>query len=222
MTKAVFFDLDGTFADTAPDLAYAVNRMREERGMQSLPVAATRPVTSLGARGLLGVGFGIAPEHADYQAMRAEFLEIYESNILRGTRLFPGIRELLEALEKRRIAWGIVTNKSEHLARLLFEKLGMSERTRCIIGGDTAGHLKPHPAPLYAACRATGLDPGGCIYVGDDKRDIDAGRAAGMRTAAAKWGYLNGGRPEEWGADWVLENPQELLRILQLNYDQSG
>ncbi|HZM48583.1 MAG TPA: HAD-IA family hydrolase [Burkholderiales bacterium] len=214
MIKAVFFDLDGTFADTAPDLAYAVNRMREARGMQSLPVSATRPVTSMGARGLLGVGFGIAPEHADYRAMRAEFLEIYESNILRDTRLFPGTDELLEEIEARGIAWGIVTNKAERLARLLFDGLGLSERARCIVGGDTTGHLKPHPAPLYAACRATGFVPAGCIYVGDDKRDVDAGRAAGMRTAAAKWGYLNGGTPEEWGADWLLEKPQDILRFL--------
>jgi N-acetyl-D-muramate 6-phosphate phosphatase len=214
MIKAVFFDLDGTFADTAPDLAYAVNRMREARGMAAVPLAATRPVTSMGARGLLGVGFGIPPEHADYQAMRAEFLEIYERNILRDTRLFPGTDELLEGIEARGITWGIVTNKAERLARLLFDGLGLSKRASCIVGGDTAGHLKPHPAPLYAACRATGCDPAGCIYVGDDKRDVDAGRAAGMRTAAAKWGYLNGGRPEEWGADWLLDKPQDILRLL--------
>jgi phosphoglycolate phosphatase len=212
--KAVFFDLDGTFADTAPDLAYAVNRMREARGMQSLPVSATRPVTSMGARGLLGVGFGIAPGHADYQAMRAEFLEIYEGNILRETRLFPGTDGLLEEIEARGMTWGIVTNKAERLARLLFDGLALSERASCIVGGDTTGHLKPHPAPLHAACRSVGVEPGCCIYVGDDRRDIDAGRAAGMRTAAAKWGYLNGGKPEEWGADWLLENPQELLRFL--------
>ena len=214
MFKAIFFDLDGTFADTAPDLGYAVNRMREARGLSAVPLSATRPVTSMGARGLLGVGFGISPEHADYQAMRAEFLEIYEGNILRDTRLFPGTDELLEAIEARGIAWGIVTNKAERLARLLFEKLGMSGRARCIVGGDSTGHLKPHPAPLYAACRAAGVEPGSCIYVGDDKRDVDAGRAAGMKTAAAMWGYLNGGTPGEWGADWLLEKPQDILRFL--------
>ena len=215
MYKAVFFDLDGTFADTAPDLGYAVNRMREARGMSAVPLSATRPVTSMGARGLLGVAFGISPEHADYQAMRAEFLEIYEGNILRDSRLFPGTDELLEAIEARGMTWGIVTNKAERLARLLFAKLGLSERARCIVGGDSTGHLKPHPAPLYAACRSAGVEPGSSIYVGDDKRDVDAGRAAGMKTAAALWGYLNGGRPEEWGADWMLEKPQDLLRCLQ-------
>lgn len=215
MIQAVLFDLDGTFADTAPDLGYALNRMREARGMSAVPLSATRPVTSMGARGLLGVGFGIAPEHADYQALRAQFLEIYEDNILRETRLFPGTDELLDAIEARGVVWGIVTNKAERLARLLFEKLGMSGRACCIVGGDSTGHLKPHPAPLYAACRSAGVAPGSCIYVGDDKRDVDAGRAAGMKTAAAMWGYLNGGKPEEWGADWVLENPRDLLRILQ-------
>jgi phosphoglycolate phosphatase len=215
MFKAVFFDLDGTFADTAPDLAYAMNRMRETRGMASLPVSATRPVTSLGARGLLGVGFGMTPEHADYRAMRAEFLEIYKSNILRETRLFPGTAELLDALEARDIAWGIVTNKAEGLARLLFERLGLSGRARCIVGGDTTPHLKPHPEPLHAACRATGFAVAECVYVGDDQRDIAAGQAAGMRTAAAAWGYLNGGNPRDWGADWLLEEPQQLLRFLK-------
>jgi phosphoglycolate phosphatase len=213
--KAVFFDLDGTFADTAPDLAYALNRMRAVRGMSAVPLSATRPVTSMGARGLLGVGFGIAPEHAGYRAMRAEFLEIYEANILRDTRLFPGTEELLRGIEARDMAWGIVTNKAEHLARLLFGKLGLAQRACCIVGGDTTPHLKPHPDPLFAACRAAGFEPRDCVYVGDDKRDVDAGRAAGMKTAAARWGYLNGGRPEEWDADWILENPQELLRILQ-------
>ena len=217
MIKAVFFDLDGTFADTAPDLAYAVNRMREVRGMPAVPLERTRPVTSLGARGLLGIGFGITPEHADYPAMRAEFLEIYESNILRDTRLFPGTEAVLQGLEARAIAWGIVTNKAERLARLLFEGLGLAKRASCIVGGDSTGHLKPHPAPLHAACRSTGVVPGACIYVGDDKRDVDAGRAAGMRTAAAKWGYLNGGQPQEWCADWLLENPQDLLRVLPSN-----
>lgn len=214
MFKAVFFDLDGTFADTAPDLLYAANRMREARGMPALPLARTRPVTSLGARGVLGAAFGMAPGHADYAAMRAEFLEIYESNILRDTCLFPGTDELLAGIEARGIAWGIVTNKPERLARLLFDKLGLAQRTRCIVGGDSTGHLKPHPAPLHAACRSAAVEPGACVYVGDDKRDIDAGRAAGMRTAAARWGYLNGGKPDEWGADWLLENPPDLLRIL--------
>ncbi len=214
MTEAVFFDLDGTFADTAPDLALALNRMRETRGLPPLPLAATRPVTSLGARGLLNTGFGIAPEHPDYRAMRAEFLEIYELNICRESRLFPGTAELLESLEARGLRWGIVTNKAERLARLLLGRLEMDTRACCIVGGDSTARLKPHPEPLLAACRTINAEPGACIYVGDDRRDVEAGRAAGMKVAVVKWGYLNGGDPESWAADWLLEKPQELLRFL--------
>lgn len=214
MIKTVLFDLDGTLADTAPDLGYAVNCMREARGLPPLPASVTRPVTSLGARGLLNAGFGIAPDHPDYGAMREEFLRLYESNICRDTRLFPGIPELLEALPQNRLRWGIVTNKAEHLARLLVEKLPLASPPACIIGGDSTPHFKPHPAPLLAACEMLLEKPGACIYVGDDLRDIEAGRAAGMRTAAAGWGYLNGSKPESWNADWMLKNPQDLLRIL--------
>jgi len=211
MVKAVFFDLDGTVADTAPDLAYAVNRMREARGLPPLPLTATRPVTSLGARGLLNAGFGIAPGQDEYRAMRAEFLAIYESNILRDTCLFPGTAELLDTVEARGMVWGIVTNKAERLARLLLGRLGMTARARCIIGGDSTPHLKPHPEPLLAACRAVGVEPSACIYVGDDQRDIAAGHAAGMRAAVAEWGYLNGGNPESWNPDWILGHPLDLL-----------
>jgi phosphoglycolate phosphatase len=212
--KAVFFDLDGTFADTAPDLAYAVNRMRETRGLPPLPLEVTRPVTSLGARGLLGKAFQLAPEDSEFQAMRKEFLAIYERDICRESRLFAGMEEALEGIESRGLLWGIVTNKSEALARLLLGKLGVAARAVCIVGGDTAGHTKPHPAPLLAACRAAGVDGGSCLYVGDDERDIVAGRAAGMKTIAAMWGYLNGSDPGTWGADWSIAQPRDLLALL--------
>lgn len=214
MIKVVFFDLDGTFADTAPDLAYAINRMREARGLPPLPPSATRPVASLGARGLLNAGFGIGPDNPHYRAMREEFLADYERNICRDTRLFPGIAELLEALEARGLRWGIVTNKAEHLARLLLGMLQVAPRAVCVIGGDSTPHIKPHPDPLLAACSAIGESPGACIYVGDDQRDIEAGRAAGMKVAAVNWGYLNGGDPESWNADWMLDTPQDLLKYL--------
>ena len=214
MTEAVFFDLDGTLADTAPDLAYAINHMRNARGLPPLPVATTRPVTSLGARGLLNVGFGIDPQHADYFAMREEFLLLYEKNICRATRLFPGTAELLDAIEARGVRWGIVTNKMERLARLLLDVLGITSRASCIIGGDTTPRPKPHPDPLLAACRAVGARAGACLYVGDDRRDVEAGRAAGMKVAAASWGYCNGGDPESWNADWIVSEPRELLPLL--------
>jgi 2-phosphoglycolate phosphatase len=214
MIKAVLFDLDGTLADTAPDLGYALNRMRETRGLPPLPISTIRPVASLGARGLLHAGFGIAPEHSDYGGMRGEFLQLYEANICRETRLFAGIAEMLNALEARKLAWGIVTNKAERLARLLLGRIGLESRAFCIIGGDTTGNLKPHPDPLFAAIKLLGETAGNCIYVGDDRRDVEAGRAAGMKVAVVKWGYLNGGAPETWAADWLLERPGDLLPLL--------
>lgn len=214
MIQAVLFDLDGTFADTAPDLGYALNRMRAARGLAPLPIAAVRPVASLGARGLLGAGFSVTPEHPDYQSMREEFLQLYEQNLCRDTRLFPGIPELIDAVEARQLPWGIVTNKAERFAKPLLDLLHLGKRAACIIGGDTTGKLKPHPAPLLAACRTLAIAPGACVYVGDDRRDIEAGRAAGMRTVAVIYGYLNGSNPMTWGADAVIERPQDLLGYL--------
>jgi 2-phosphoglycolate phosphatase len=214
MIQAVLFDLDGTFADTAPDLGYAVNVMRAARGLEAVPEARTRPVTSSGARGLLGAGFGITPEHADYAAMRDEFLDIYEANLCRATRLFDGMAELLSALESRGITWGIVTNKAERFALPLMRQLGYGGRAACVIGGDTTGRLKPHPEPLYAAARAIGKAPASCLYVGDDLRDVQAGRAAGMKTLAVRYGYLNGSDPASWGADAVIDTPLETLQHL--------
>jgi 2-phosphoglycolate phosphatase len=214
MIKAVLFDLDGTFADTAPDLGGAINSMRRARGLPELPSAAIRPVTSHGARGLLKVGFDVGPEHPDYRAMREEFLALYERDICRDTRLFPGTVELLDAIEQRGRRWGIVTNKAERLARRLLGELQMSARAACIIGGDSTPNLKPHPAPLLAACRTIGEEAHACIYIGDDRRDIEAAHAAGMKAAAVRWGYLNGDDPSAWNADWLLEQPGDILRLL--------
>lgn len=214
MAQAVLFDLDGTFADTAPDLAYTLNRMRATRGLPPVALEMTRPVTSLGARGLLGIGFDVAPGHPDYAAMRAEFLTLYAANVCRETTLFPGIRELLAVLESRQLAWGIVTNKAERLARALLRALELDQRASCIVGGDTTPHLKPHPAPLLVASRVIEIGPADCIYVGDDRRDIEAGHAAGMKTIAVNYGYLNGGLPENWGADAVIDEPRDVLRYL--------
>ena len=214
MIRAVLFDLDGTFADTAPDLGYALNCMREARGLATLLIAAIRPVASLGARGLLGAGFSITPEHPDYESMRDEFLQLYEQNLCRHTRLFPGMLELIDAIEVRQLRWGIVTNKAERFAKPLLDLLQVGKRAACIIGGDTTGKLKPHPEPLLAASRALAIAPGACIYVGDDRRDIEAGRAAGMRTVAVTYGYLNGSDPATWHANAVIQRPQELLKVL--------
>jgi phosphoglycolate phosphatase len=218
MIRAVFFDLDGTFADTAPDLARALNAMRQTRGLAPLPLEDTRPLTSLGARGLLGIGFGLTPDHAEYRAMREEFLAIYERDICRDSRLFPGTADLLDAIDARGTRWGIVTNKAERLARLLLDRLGVAARACCIVGGDSTGHTKPSPEPLLAACRTIQAHPQACIYVGDDRRDVQAAHAAGMKAAVAGWGYLNGGNPQTWEADWLIENPLDLMRILDQEF----
>lgn len=211
MIKAVLFDLDGTFADTAPDLCHALNLMRTARGLAPVALEVTRPVTSMGARGLLHAGFGILPDHPDYLAMRDEFLDLYEQNLCHETGLFPGTLELLDALEARGLKWGIVTNKAERFALPLLELLRLGSRAACIIGGDTTGKLKPHPEPLLAASRRIAVAPGACVYVGDDQRDIDAGRAAGMMTIAVTYGYLNSSAPADWGADAIIGHPRELL-----------
>ncbi len=209
--QAVLLDLDGTLADTAPDLAYALNRMRETRSLPALPPAATRAYTSLGARGLLGIGLDVTPAHSNYEALRDEFLGIYADNLCRATRLFPGMAELLAELERRAMPWGVVTNKAERFTFPLLEMLGMRSRAACIIGGDTTGKIKPDPAPLLAASERIGIAPGCCVYVGDDYRDMQAGRAAGMKVVAARFGYLNGSDPETWDADAVIDRPQDLL-----------
>ncbi len=214
MIQAVLFDLDGTFADTAPDLGYAVNLMRKARNLPPVPEEKTRPVTSSGARGLLGAGFSITPDHADYLAMRDEFLNLYEANLCRDTRLFDGMAELINSLEARQLTWGIVTNKAERFALPLMKLLGYSTRSACVIGGDTTGKMKPHPEPLYAAAKAIQIAPEHCLYVGDDERDIQAGRAAGMKTIAVRYGYLNGSDPAAWGADAAVDKPLNIMNYL--------
>lgn len=214
MIKAVLFDLDGTLADTAPDLTYALNRVRVARELPPLPLAATRPVASQGARGLIGAGFNIHPGDPGYDQLRDEFLAVYADNLCRETRLFAGIPELLNRLEARALPWGVVTNKAERFTFPLLDLLRVRSRSACVIGGDTTGKIKPHPEPLLAASRAIGLAPQSCIYVGDDRRDVEAGQAAGMKTAIAKWGYLNGQDPENWNADHMIEEPPDLLRFL--------
>jgi phosphoglycolate phosphatase len=214
MIRAVLFDLDGTLADTAPDLTYALNRVRAMRGLPPLPLAATRPVASQGARGLIGAGFNLQPGDSGYDVLRDEFLAAYAENLCRETRLFAGMSELLDRLETRAMPWGVVTNKAERFTLPLLDLLKVRSRTACVIGGDTTGRIKPHPEPLLAASRAIALPPSVCMYVGDDQRDVEAGRAAGMKTAIAKWGYLNGQDPENWNADCMIEQPQDLLRML--------
>jgi 2-phosphoglycolate phosphatase len=214
MIQAVLLDLDGTLADTAPDLAYALNQMRAARQLPSLPLSVSRPMTSNGVRGLLKVGFGLTPEHADYASLKEEFLALYSTNLCRESKLFPGMSELLTELERRGVLWGIVTNKPQRFTEPLLDRLGVRHRAACVISGDSVGQIKPHPAPLLAAAKGIGIAPSACLYFGDDQRDVFAARAAGMPVAVARFGYLNGGNPETWGADALLDHPLDLIALL--------
>lgn len=212
MFEAVLFDLDGTLADTAPDLGKALNRLRNDEGLPVLAHDVLRPYTSQGVRGLLRVGFGIDPEHPDYGRLSARFLEFYAEDICSETRLFDGIPELLVALENAAIPWGIVTNKRTRFTTPVVAALGLSQRTICVVSGDTTPMPKPSPLPLLHACGLLGCHPESTLFVGDDRRDIEAGRAAGTRTAAVSYGYLgDGGSPTDWQADFIADHPLELL-----------
>ncbi|RPH44266.1 MAG: phosphoglycolate phosphatase [Burkholderiales bacterium] len=219
---AVFFDLDGTLADTAADLAAPVNAMRVERGLEPLPLDALRPFASMGARGLIGRGLGIVREDPAFEALRIEFLERYEAGMVVHTRLFDGVPELLDALDAAGLRWGVVSNKVERYVRPILAALGVLERSVTAIGGDTTPFAKPHPEPLLHAAHLAGVDAAGCVYVGDDLRDVEAGRAAGMRTIAAAYGYCGdeGRPPGTWGADALVGHPSELAALLRVGRDR--
>lgn len=213
--EAVLFDLDGTLADTAPDLAAALNRLRKEADLTVLPLDATRAHTSSGARGLLRVGFGIGPEDDQYESLKERFLAHYAKSVCQHTRLFAGMPELLADIETRGMAWGIVTNKASRFTDPLVRMLNLSARAACIVSGDTTPHTKPHPAPLLYAAGLMGLQPAACLYVGDDLRDVQAARAAGMGVLAAAYGYLGTeAGPAFWQADAVIQHPLEVLNYL--------
>jgi phosphoglycolate phosphatase len=211
---ALLFDLDGTLADTAPDLAGAVNLLLIAKGLPPVPFETLRPVASAGARGLIGVAFNVAPAEAAYDALRDAFLANYEAQIALHTTLFDGVEELLGSLQEQGIQWGIVTNKPARFTDLLLPKIGLGH-TACSISGDTTAHAKPHPEPLFEAARRLGLFPHQCWYVGDDLRDIEAGKAAGMTTIAAAWGYCGNTEPLSWQADMIMQTPNDLIRLLQ-------
>ncbi len=212
MIRAVLFDLDGTLADTAPDLAFALNRVLEQYGRAPLPLARIRPVASHGTLALLRLGFGLEPGAPGFDEKREALLATYRENIARETRLFPGMDRVLKALEGSGRRWGVVTNKPAHLTGPLMEQLGLAARAATVVSGDTLAESKPHPAPLLHAAREAACEPGECLYVGDAERDIIAGRAAGMRTLAALYGYIaDDDNPTAWGADGSIDAPIEIL-----------
>jgi phosphoglycolate phosphatase len=201
----VLFDLDGTLADTAPDLAFALNRLLEEQGREPLPFETIRPVVSHGGIALIKLGFRLNPDDPGFAPLRERLLDIYRGNLTLGTRLFPGMDDLLHELESSDRQWGVVTNKPAWLTEPLLEELGIAHRAAAVVSGDTLPEKKPHPAPLLLACRRAECEPGQCLYVGDAERDIQAGRNAGMRTLVALFGYLGeDDRPESWGADGMI------------------
>lgn len=211
--RAILFDLDGTLADTAPDLAAAINLLRATRGLTPAPYESLRPFASAGARGLIGAAFGITPENQDYEALRIAFLDNYAAALAVHTRLFDGIATLLDHLRQSNICWGIVTNKSTRFTTSLIQQIGLQDAA-CVISGDTTPHAKPHPEPLLEAARRLDFMPQDCWYVGDDERDIQAGQAAGMLTVAVSWGYSGTAQPSTWGADLLIHTPAELLQFI--------
>jgi len=214
--RAVLFDLDGTLIDSAPDLGAAADQMRLARDLPSLPLDRYRPLAGAGARGMLGIAFGITPDHEDFPALREEFFRNYEQRMTRDTFAFDGVAELLARLRELGFAWGVVTNKSMRFTGPLTQAMPLFATAGAIVGGDSTPHSKPHPAPLFEAARQLGLPPQQCIYVGDDERDVAAGRAAGMPTVAATYGYL-GGTPDvdRWNPDARISSPMALLALLQ-------
>ena len=213
----LLFDLDGTLIDSAPDLAGAANDLRAHHGLQPLPYADLRPMVGTGARGMVGVAFGVLPTDERFVGLRDAFLARYAERLLDSTRVFEAMQPVLDRLDASGHRWGIVTNKAMRFAAPLAEGLGLASRAAVLIAGDSTPYAKPHPEPLLEAARRLGIAPSGCAYVGDDERDIVAGRAAGMRTLAAAWGYLGQGEPvTAWGADLVLSSPADLLNWLEL------
>jgi len=218
MIKTVLFDLDGTFADTAPDLAAALNQVLIEEGLPPLPYETIRPAVSHGGAALIRLGFNLSEQHIDFERLKQRLLSLYQDNISLLTTLFSGIDNLLKTLEENDIAWGIVTNKPSWLTDPLMHQLGYHDKAAAIVSGDTTIERKPHPEPLLYACRKIGCKPSDCIYIGDAERDIIAGNKAGMKTLTALFGYIEADdTPENWGADAMIKHPQEIADYLELS-----
>ena len=213
--QGVFFDLDGTLADTAPDLVAATNQLLIARNLTPKPYEFLRPYASAGARGLLEGAFGIHPDHPDFISLRDEFFGNYEKALLVESKLFDEMHHLLDQMDSAKLPWGIVTNKSARFTNPLVDLMGLGQRAIATVSGDTTPHSKPRPEPILHAARLANIDPTKSIYVGDDIRDVVAGKAAGMKTVAAAYGYCGCKEPPEaWGADYIIYQPLELLPIL--------
>src|SRR5450830_950172 len=208
----VLFDLDGTLVDTAPDLGLALNLQLQRHGYPALPISAIRPYASHGSKGLLKLGFGLTPEHALFDSMRIEYLNLYDEVFLTSPILFAGMDNVLAAIEANRQAWGIVTNKPKRFTQRLIAAIGLDQRVGCVVSGDDAARPKPYPDTLNLACKNLGVAATDCIYVGDAARDIEAGKAAGMKTVVALYGYIEASdQAETWGGDFYIHQPKDLM-----------
>ncbi|MCO6517788.1 HAD-IIIA family hydrolase [Snodgrassella sp.] len=215
MIKAVLFDLDGTLADTAPDLGTALNRVLEQQQLPPKNMAEIRPVASHGAAELIKLGTGIQPDNPKFNALRQAFMAEYEQHFTEQTVLFGGINEVLQKLDQQGIVWGIITNKSHIFTERLIPKLGCSIAPAVVVSGDTTSAPKPSTEPMYYACRQINVMPEKCLYIGDAERDMQAGRNAGMTTVLANWGYISAqDNTASWPADYIIEQPKEILRLL--------
>ena len=208
----VLFDLDGTLADTAPDLADTLNQVLAENGRPTLSFETIRPTVSHGGGFMLNTAFGLGEHDPGFAELRSRFLEIYAGRLTNKTRLFQGIDTVLDLLDNRGMSWGVVTNKPEKLTHPLLRSLGIHSRTRCVVGGDTVEYSKPHPAPMLHACSLLGCSPSTTLYVGDAQRDIQAGHNTGMYTLIAGYGYIGpDDEPDAWGADGMVSTPLEIM-----------
>ncbi|MBK1782115.1 HAD-IA family hydrolase [Advenella sp. WQ 585] len=215
MRRIVFFDFDGTLVDSAPDLAHAANLQRIRKGLPPLQYATLRPYASQGARGLLGAALNLQPDHNEYEAVRQQFLHDYKNCMTTHSRLFNGINELLNKIDQNNMGWGIVTNKAEDLSFPMFDHFQLTSRSAANVCGDTTPYAKPHPAPLLHAARLANSLPEHCIYIGDDERDIIAGKAANMATIAVSYGYCNNKDSiQEWQADLTVNRVDELWNAI--------
>ncbi|MFC4528271.1 HAD-IA family hydrolase [Dyella halodurans] len=212
--QGVLFDLDGTLLDSAVDLFGALKQQCEEMDVPAPPYEMVREVVSRGSRAILRCAFPAIGE-AELLTLVPRYLELYEAVMADQTRPFEGVDELLSVIEAQGLAWGIVTNKPGFLTDGLVERIGWAPRVAAVVSGDTLPVKKPDPAPVLLACERAGLDPARCLFVGDDRRDVLAGAAAGLYTVAVRWGYLDGGDPQQWDADLVLDRPSELTGLLR-------
>ena len=213
--KAVLFDLDGTLADTAPDLAGALNTILHQRGLPEKPLADIRPHTGHGVAAMLQFGANITPQSPDFDEWKNDYLHEFQARNNRETRLFDGVNNLLAQLHQHQIAWGIVTNKPHALTECVLPQLAFAHAPNVVVSGDTCAEAKPSPMPLLYACEKLNIAPEHCVYVGDAERDILAGNRAGMTTIIAQWGYIGTtDHPETWGAHTQATSIDVLCRLL--------